>query len=481
MKKIFIIFLFLIITIFIGLRYEEIIINKMITHNNEQFYNEEENIDVFFIGTSRIYYPMSPMEIWNKYGIVTYNRGMPGQYYKLTYIFLKEVFAKFSPKVIVVDIRGLFTLSTNNERHLSLQIPSIQNYLLRGYAYQYIYDNLSTILENANIINRFHYRWKELHNSDFTYETFWKGRFSGGYEGESFWRKMHYINAQKPYELYMKDGYPEIELKQETITYCNMIVDLAKQHNCDVVFIKTPSVMSSWDSKMDNAFDIYAKKKGWNFLNYNLLYDNIHIDFKKDFMDSVHLNLYGGRKVMNHLIPYLIEHYNIPNRKNDPKYASWNEDYIRYARAINREEIRELKSFKEWQNQVYYDNYTMLISTNGDNVLNRLPQSMKDKFKSLGLKKFETDKKNQKYAAIIDNNQVFFEEVSDKKIEYKGRMKNIVNLLVSSENRKATINVSGKPRAKNKYGINFVIYDKVNREIVDSIWVDPAKPDEVRR
>ena len=123
----------------------------------------------------------------------------------------------------------------------------------------------------------------------------------------------------------------------------------------------------------------------------------------------------------------------------------------------------------------------MLISTNGDNVLNRLPQSMKDKFKSLGLNKFETDKKNQKYAAIIDNNQVFFEEISDKKVEYKGRMKNIVNLLVSSEFNKATINVSGKPRAKNRYGINFVIYDKVNREIVDSIWVDPAKPDEIRR
>lgn len=60
-------------------------------------------------------------------------------------------------------------------------------------------------------------------------------------------------------------------------------------------------------------------------------------------------------------------------------------------------------------------------------------------------------------------------------------MKNIVNLLVSSENRKSTINVSGKPRSKNRYGINFVIYDKVNREIVDSIWLDPANFNQVRR
>ena len=80
----------------------------------------------------------------------------------------------------------------------------------------------------------------------------------------------------------------------------------------------------------------------------------------------------------------------------------------------------------------------------------------------------------------IDNGKVFYEEVSDKKVEYKGRMKNIVNLLVSADG-KATINVSGKPRSKNQYGLNFVIYDKVNREIVDSIWIDPRKPDVVRR
>ena len=106
---------------------------------------------------------------------------------------------------------------------------------------------------------------------------------------------------------------------------------------------------------------------------------------------------------------------------------------------------------------------------------------MKDKFATLGLNKFETDKKNQKYAAIIDDDKVFFEEISDKKVEYKGRMKNKVNLLVSSENKKATINVSGKSKAKNKYGINFVIYDKVNREIVDSIWLDPSNFNQVRR
>ncbi|MDT3694012.1 MAG: hypothetical protein ROM03_06335 [Mucispirillum sp.] len=181
-------------------------------------------------------------------------------------------------------------------------------------------------------------------------------------------------------------------------------------------------------------------------------------------------------------IPYIMEKYNLADHRQEKQYAQWHKDYEKQERMINMQEFKVIhNNIQAWWQNSYYDNYTMLISTNGDNVLNRLPQDMKDKFKSLGLNKFETDKKNQKYVAIIDNNQVFYEEVSDKKAEYKGRMKNIVNLLVSSENKKATINVSGKPRAKNKYGINFVIYDKVNREIVDSIWLDPSDFNKIRR
>ena len=209
--------------------------------------------------------------------------------------------------------------------------------------------------------------------------------------------------------------------------------------------------------------------------------EDLNLDYKKDMMDRSHLNIYGSYKVMDHLIPYMIKKYNLQDHRGDIKFKSWYDDNVKYNRVMNKVEITQQYNINKWFSLSFYDNYTMLISTNDDNVLNRLPQDMKDKFKTLGLTKYETDKGNMKYAAVIDDGKVFYEEVSDKKVEYKGRMKNIVNLLVSSENRKSTINVSGKPRSKNRYGINFVIYDKVNREIVDSIWLDPANFNQVRR
>ena len=440
-----------------------IIVSKAGTSNFRQFYKEKENIDVIFIGPSTLYYVISPMYIWDKYGIVTYNRGTQSQTYSLSYSLLEESLKRGKPKLIVFDV-SLLVILENNKNINNAVMNQIVSPLLRNKTRLLYNDNISSL----NIFNLYHDRIFNLSKLDFFTESVYKGLSANPVFG---------FNSN----LKDKDDGSNIELDKIVEEYTQKYIELSKKYNTDIMFVCMPAMSNR--KKYNRAFSKLASSLNVPYINYSddNMSDLIGIDSKKDFIDPYHINIYGARKVMDHLIPYIIEHYDIPNRKNDPTYASWNEDYIKYARAINREEIRALKSFKEWQNLAYYDNYTILISTNGDNVLNRLPQSMKDKFKSLGLNKFETDKKNQKYAAIIDNNQVFFEEVSDKKVEYKGRMKNLVNLLVSSEFNKATINVSGKPRAKNRYGINFVIYDKVNREIIDSIWVDPAKPDEIRR
>ena len=446
-----------------------IIVYKYGASNFTQFYREDKTIDIIFIGPSTTYFAASPMYIWNKYGISTYNRCNLGQFYLLSYVLMEESLKLKHPKLIIFDVSILAAIKDivmseqdiNRQNAITNQILSP---LLRNNARILYNDNISSL----NIFYLYHDRIFNISKLDFIPKSFYKG------EPENVF---YHFNS---YLKNVDDGI-STELDKLTVEYTIKYIELTRKYNTDILFICMPSLSNR--QKYYREFSKLASSLNVPYLNYSdkTLSNIIGIDYKHDFIDPYHLNIYGARKVMDHLIPYIIEHYNIPNRKNDPKYASWNEDYIKYARAINREEIRELKSFQEWQKQAYYDNYTMLISTNGDNVLNRLPQSMKDKFKSLGLNKFETNKKNQKYAAIIDNNNVFFEEVSDRKVEYKGRMKNIVNLLISSEHNKATMNVSGKPRAKNKYGINFVIYDKVNREIVDSIWVDPAKPDEVRR
>lgn len=474
MKRILLTLFFLFIFIILFFIIMNTINGKKYVYNFNAFYKEKKNIDVFFVGSSRIYYTISPMEIWDKYGIISYDRGSSGQFYKHSYLFMEEIFKLHKPKLIVFDI-GTFTTQYRTNL-INFILSTLPNNFTKIKFYYDFYGLSPEFYTNINIYSLFHTRWKELNMFDFTDENFWKGRYSGSYVNGYRWDKLHLINQQKK-NIY--STYDTIKFNNDVLIYAKKMVKLAKDNNAQILFINMPHSIGKISYSHSRTFAEVAKENNFNFIDYNIMYNELNLDFNKDFRDYSHINLYGSRKVMDHLIPYIIEHYNIPNRKNDPLYASWNEDYIKYARAINREEIRELKSFAEWKKLAFYDNYTVMLSAN-DDVLRKLPEKLKNDLKSFGLKKYNTDKPNMRYAAIIDDNKVFFEEASNKPVTYKGRMKNIVNLLITS-NGGAVINVSGKPRSKNKYGLNFVIYDKVNREIVDSIWIDPNKPYVVRR
>lgn len=56
----------------------------------EPFFKQEENFDVLFMGTSHVLNAVYPMELWNDYGIVSYNFGGHGNYLPTTYCIMKN-------------------------------------------------------------------------------------------------------------------------------------------------------------------------------------------------------------------------------------------------------------------------------------------------------------------------------------------------------------------------------------------------------
>lgn len=122
-----------------------------------------------------------------------------------------------------------------------------------------------------------------------------------------------------------------------------------------------------------------------------------------------------------------------------------------------------------------------MISSKGKNTMKRLPVDIKNQLKRYGLTKYDTDDSNARYSAIVDNTKIFYEEIADNLVQYKGRINNAFNLLLSSDIKQSVINVSGIPRSKNQYGLNFVVYDKIKKEIVDIVWIDVNNPDIIKR
>ncbi|MBQ9644464.1 MAG: SGNH/GDSL hydrolase family protein, partial [Lachnospiraceae bacterium] len=72
--------------------------------------------------------------------------------------------------------------------------------------------------------------------------------------------------------------------------------------------------------------------------------DEMEIDGLTDYYDNrAHTNALGSEKVTAYLGQYLREHYDLPDRRGDAAYASWDEAYARWQ-SEHAEAVREILS-----------------------------------------------------------------------------------------------------------------------------------------
>lgn len=67
------------------------------------FFEQEEDFDVLFFGSSHTLYGIFPSELWKKYGIVSYNMGNPSETMVTTYYNILQALKHTTPKVVVID------------------------------------------------------------------------------------------------------------------------------------------------------------------------------------------------------------------------------------------------------------------------------------------------------------------------------------------------------------------------------------------
>lgn len=103
MKKIILTVIFIIISFFIISKCNEIITPK-IRGNVSKVMKNENHIDIFFVGNSSINWSLSPMYIWDKFGVTSYNRGVEQQSVSHGLSVVKEIYKYYKPKLIIVDI-----------------------------------------------------------------------------------------------------------------------------------------------------------------------------------------------------------------------------------------------------------------------------------------------------------------------------------------------------------------------------------------
>lgn len=91
---------------------------------------------------------------------------------------------------------------------------------------------------------------------------------------------------------------------------------------------------STPDIAMVNYIQDRVEGKGYRFLNLVKTRNDFGLDYQRDYWNAGHFNIYGAEKVTAVVGEYLRTAYDLPDRRDDPDYAQWNDDMYPYHKNV---------------------------------------------------------------------------------------------------------------------------------------------------
>lgn len=290
----------------------------------QHLYQEKADIDVMFFGPSHTHCTIDHGYLWDQYGIAGYTLSAGSQNLAGSYYFVKEALRVQKPKVIVVETVGATGDEITNgdadvyRNTLSMQwsAPFVEylDYLAEDIGMERTWKN--QVLCKIPIV---HARYAELDRSDFEDNIPFMRGYRGSYE-------------IAPYETPASaDNYEIMELNGGKEEFLRKIVDVARKNDVELVFVAAPYYLTEEEQMQFNRVAEFADENQVPFINFNHLYEEIGLDYERDFRDHSHVNNDGAVKVTEYLAQFLKANYDIPDRRGQTGYELW-EQNARYLR-----------------------------------------------------------------------------------------------------------------------------------------------------
>lgn len=290
---------------------------------NQEFFEADENYDVLFFGSSHAVMGILPMEIWNEYGITSYNLSNGGQRLAEDYWVLKEALERQNPTLVVID-----TYTTClNEKYDETVIGSLHETFDAMPFSRTKIDAVYDIFPEENRMeflfpfSIYHNRWESISEGDFRRAvSYQKGSYENGALASPGMKPMEPVDFCLEYT-------GEIENTINT-AYLRKCIELCQEQEIPVLLLMTPYNEPSFAQSATNTAYMLAKEYGVPFLN-GLEQDVVNVAC--DFRDEEHLNSSGARKWSSFVGGYIAEHYGIEDKRDDATFGQWWADYGNYT------------------------------------------------------------------------------------------------------------------------------------------------------
>lgn len=308
------------------------------------FYAERDHsIDMVMIGSSPVYpYYAAPM-LWGEYGIAAYPVSANLQRPIAAPYLVEEVEKTQSPGLYIFEVRMYTARETDLTNNMAYTRGVTDNM-------KYSWNRIRTI--NAMVEDRaerytyyfdifkYHSNWKTMVLPEqiacFRYEK------KDDQKGYVMTDEVGPCEAVVTSHITEKTPIPEF---QEDCLY--QLLDLLKEKELQALFLLSPTVMEEEKQQMYNYMEEIITSYGYRFLDLNRHYEEIGMDFATDFSDyGGHTNALGAEKCTAFLGEYVKKHYELPDRRQETGYESWDASYEQWktemetARTVITERIR---------------------------------------------------------------------------------------------------------------------------------------------
>ena len=284
------------------------------------FYAEpKDSLDIIMIGSSPTYSCCSMPELYGEYGIKAYplasnvQRPVAGMY------LVKEAEKTQSPALYMFEMRmyvGLEIGLTNNMAYTREVTDNIKYSCNRvDLINAMLTDSLNPLAEDTSKytyyfdIFKYHSNWMSLADADQWRD--WRITRRDPNKGYKITGQVGPIDTPEV----SADAVPmELESYQEqALTDLIAYLDEIDAH---ALFYVSPYAQKEDDAEKFAHIRDVVEAAGYDYLDMNQYYDEIGLDFSRDFSDyGIHTNAVGAQKCTVFLGEYLRSHYDLPDHR----------------------------------------------------------------------------------------------------------------------------------------------------------------------
>ena len=356
----------------------------------QDFYAQPDGtVDVLLVGNSHSGINIDTATLWDSCGIAAYDLWGGVQPLWNSYHYIVEALKYQTPKLIVLEV-----MASTSDYEYSEEQNQIKNTAGMRLSKNKIEAVRASAPEDRQLnlllgFPLYHGRFDELTMEDFQHFPWSKGL-------ENFKGSMLRYGTGS-YEFESAEGISETApVMDKELEYLNRIIGLCREKNVPLMLLKTPSLEREQTQPILNTVAGIAEDNGLAFVNMNLMDDELGINADDWSLDR-HMNASGARKVSAWLADYLQSEYDIPDRRGDAAYASWDVN----AQNVNNAYLAAVTDSADYFAELRRNGRALLVIKNSPWESDAMA-ALKAEFESVGVQSAVYDESANNAILIAD-------------------------------------------------------------------------------